>query len=161
MPVRIMRLPDGSRLGLRVELQTARNQDECDLGALVEDIELHGVTLPAGTMMSCHDDLPILYATLQKPHDFRGMHLPAGCHFEFTPTQFFLFPGLAIPPWILPLLIVYLLYRMLRRILLGTGPRTVRLNFPTEAGRPNPKIALYDVDPNGLPLAIARSPQDP
>lgn len=160
MSTRRTRLPDGSRLGLRVEVQTERNQDEWDVGTLTDTIELHGVELPAGTMMTWDPDLPILCATLRTRHDFRGLPLTPGCRFEFTPNHFFGFPGLSIPVWLFPIIILYAIYRLIRRALIGTGPSRVRLYFPTEAGRPNPKVALYDVDPKTL-LPVAAPPSRP
>jgi hypothetical protein len=73
------------------------------------------------------------------------MTLAPGCEFHFTSGPSLLFPGLAISLWAIPLLILYGLYRVLRFVLLGTGPWTVQLFFPTEEGRPSPNVALYDV----------------
>ncbi len=128
--------------------------DEWDVGRLIDEVELHGVRLPRGTELCWDADFPILYATLARPLEFRGQTLPAGCRFEFS-TPSFGFPGLAIPLWFIPFLILYGLYRLVRWILLGTGPWSVQLYFPTEDGRPDPAVARYDVGPRSL-LPVAR-----
>lgn len=144
-------LPDGSRLGRRVEVNRSAARDDEDLGTLVQAVELCGVPLPVGTRLCRDIDHPMICATLASPIELRGAQLAAGVQIRFTNFNHVI--PWAIPFWLIPVVPLYVMYRVIRWLVVGSAPWDVHVAVPTDDG----KIRLRTLDELGpnvhLPVA--------